>query len=104
MSLQHKRDERENARDFRTRLTGKGFTKTKNAGPLVSNQEQSAILVPLLNRLSIACYPVVMFLHRFTWISLVPGNTFYRNNLERQTKKTRPTGQQPGTKRDSSRG
>ena len=39
---------------------------TKNVGPLVSSQEQSALAVPLINRSSTCCQPVVEFLHRFT--------------------------------------
>ena len=35
----------------------------KGDGPLVSSQEQRAIVVPRLNRLSTACQPMILFPH-----------------------------------------
>ena len=43
----------------RTCLAWKGFTETKNVGPLVSNQERRTAVVPLINPLSTADRPLV---------------------------------------------
>ena len=41
------------------------YKDKKSLGPLVSSKEQRALLVPMMNRLSTTCKPVVAF-HRFT--------------------------------------
>ena len=43
----------------------KSLQKQNGGGPLVSSQEQRALLVLVINRLSTARQPVVVFLHRF---------------------------------------
>ena len=43
-------------------LHEKGLQIQKGVGPLVSSQEQRALLVPRINNLSTACQPVVVFL------------------------------------------
>ena len=47
-------------------LHEKGLQRQKGVGPLVSSQEQRALLVPVINRLSTAGQPRILFLHRFT--------------------------------------
>ena len=48
-------------------LHDKGLQKQKGVGPLVSSQEHRALPVPVTNRLSSGCQPLVVFLHRFKW-------------------------------------
>ena len=52
-------------------LHEKGLQSQKGDGPLVSSQEQKALLVLLINRLSTGCQPVFVFPHGFNKISLV---------------------------------
>ena len=47
-------------------LHEKGLQKQKGDSPLFSSQEQRALLVPVINRLSTGCQPVVVFLHLFS--------------------------------------
>ena len=46
-------------------LHEKGLQKQNGDGPLVSSQEQRALLAPRKNLLSTGCQPVVVFLHLF---------------------------------------
>ena len=41
-------------------LHEKGLQREKGVVPLVGSQEQRALLVPLINRLSTACLPLVL--------------------------------------------
>ena len=58
----------------------KVYRDKKGVGSQVSSQEQRALLVLVINRLSAGCQSVVVFLHRFTWVSVVraSGETFRR--------------------------
>ena len=47
-------------------LHEKGLQRQKGVGPLVSSQEERALFVPRLNRLSTVGQPRVSFLHLFT--------------------------------------
>ena len=42
------------------------YKDKKCVRPLVSSQEQRALLVPVINRLSAGCQPLAVFRHRFT--------------------------------------
>ena len=54
-------------------LREKGLQRQKGVGPLVSSQEQSALLVPVINRLSTAVQPRV---NRGSTADFVPPSVY----------------------------
>ena len=47
-------------------LHEKGLLRQENVGPLVSSQGKRALAVPVINRLSTAGQPLILFLRRLT--------------------------------------
>ena len=47
-------------------LHDKGLQRQKGVGPLVNSQGRRALFVPVINRLSTAGQPLILFLRRFT--------------------------------------
>ena len=66
----------------------KVYRDKKGVGPLVSSQEEIALLFPLINRLQTSCQPLILFPHSvyitFCLFVLLLGHALHEKGVQRQ--------------------